>query len=94
MSNIDRYLSGDYTKKNHSYHTEDSKFKWKNFSNILQKSNLNLNKTVLEADLLISKGWWIPEIFAGIQTRQLRGAAMNGNGSFFTEVNQQNLWRI
>ena len=61
-------------------------------ANNLTISKLNLNKTVLEADLLISKGWWIPEIFAGIQTRQLQGAAMNGNGSFFTDVNQQNLW--
>jgi outer membrane protein TolC len=61
-------------------------------ANNLTISKLNLNKTVLEADLLISKGWWIPEIFAGIQTRQLQGAAMNGNGSFFTDINQQNLW--
>ena len=44
MRNIDRYLSGDYIKKNHAYHTEDSEFKWKNFLNILNKSNLNLNK--------------------------------------------------
>ena len=36
MSNIDRYLSGDYIKKNHSYHIEDSEFKWKNFLNILK----------------------------------------------------------
>ena len=61
-------------------------------ANNLTISKLNLKKTELEADLLISKGWWIPELFAGIQTRQLQGAAMNGNGSFFTEVNQQNLW--
>lgn len=56
MSNIDRYLSGDYTKKNHSYHTEDSKFKWKNFSNILQKSNLNLNKINYISDIGCGSG--------------------------------------
>ena len=43
MNNINLYLSGEYTKKNHSYHSEDSRFKWKNFAKILKKSNLNLN---------------------------------------------------
>ena len=33
-----------YAKKNHSYHMEDSGFKWKNFLNILKKSNLNFDK--------------------------------------------------
>ena len=37
---MDRYLSGDYKKKNHSYHIEDSAFKWKNLFNILKKSQL------------------------------------------------------
>ena len=41
MSNIDRYLSGEYIKKNHSYHIEDSQFKWKNFLNILKSSHFN-----------------------------------------------------
>ena len=41
MSNIDRYLSGDYIKKNQSYHIEDSQFKWKNFLNILKSSHFN-----------------------------------------------------
>ncbi len=44
MDSKNRYLSGDYTKKNHSYHMEDSEFKWKNFSNILKKSNFNFNQ--------------------------------------------------
>ena len=39
MKNIDRYLSGDYKKKNHSYHIEDSAFKWKNLLNILCTNN-------------------------------------------------------
>ena len=41
MSNIDRYLSGDYIKKNHSYHIEDSQFKWRNFINILKSTHFN-----------------------------------------------------
>ena len=41
MKNTDRYLSGDYIKKNHSYHIEDSQFKWKNFLRILQLSHFN-----------------------------------------------------
>lgn len=56
MSNIDRYLSGDYIKKNHSYHTEDSKFKWKNFSNILKKSNINLNEINYISDIGCGSG--------------------------------------
>tara|TARA_B100000963_G_scaffold356173_1_gene375771 strand:+ start:436 stop:1164 length:729 start_codon:yes stop_codon:yes gene_type:complete len=44
MNNINRYVSGDYTKKNQSYHSEDSKFKWKNFYKILKRSNLNLKE--------------------------------------------------
>lgn len=44
MDNINRYVSGDYLKKNHSYHVEDSKFKWENFLDILNKSDLNFDK--------------------------------------------------
>ena len=56
MSNIDRYLSGDYIKKNHSYHIEDSEFKWKNFLNILKKSNLNLDKVNSISDIGCGSG--------------------------------------
>ena len=31
----DLYSKGQYKKKNHSYHVEDSEFKWKIFKNIL-----------------------------------------------------------
>ena len=41
MNNSNRYISGDYIKKNHSYHSEDSQFKWNNFAYILNLSNLN-----------------------------------------------------
>ena len=56
MNNIDRYLSGDYTKKNHSYHIEDSNFKWSNFVKILKKSNLNLNKVNSVSDIGCGSG--------------------------------------
>ena len=56
MNNIDRYLSGDYTKKNHSYHIEDSEFKWKNFVKILKESKLNLNKINYISDIGCGSG--------------------------------------
>ncbi|MGJ3236044.1 TolC family protein [Marivirga sp.] len=36
--------------------------------------------------------WWLPDIYAGVQTHQLAGAAMNADGGFFLEVNRNNLW--
>lgn len=39
-----------------------------------------------------AKEWWLPEINAGIQTHQLLGAAMNGNGRFFIDISRNNLW--
>ena len=56
MNKIDRYLSGDYTKKNHSYHIEDSEFKWKNFVKILKKSNLNLDEVNSVSDVGCGSG--------------------------------------
>ncbi|MBW6481930.1 MAG: TolC family protein [Vicingaceae bacterium] len=44
------------------------------------------------AELTKSKEWWLPEIYAGVQTHQLWGAAMNADGRFFLDVNRQNLW--
>jgi outer membrane protein TolC len=44
------------------------------------------------AELVKSKEWWLPEIYAGVQTEQLWGAAMNADGRFFLDVNRQNLW--
>ena len=38
-----------------------------------------------------AKEWWLPEIYAGAQTEQLWGAAMNADGRFFLDVNRQNL---
>ena len=39
-----------------------------------------------------AKEWWLPEVYAGIQTHQLWGNAMNGNGLFFEEVDRQSFW--
>jgi len=44
------------------------------------------------AELTKAKEWWLPEIYAGVQTHQLWGAAMNADGRFFLDVNRQNLW--
>ncbi len=44
------------------------------------------------AELSKAKEWWLPEIYAGLQTQQLWGAAMNADGRFFLDVNRQNLW--
>ena len=44
------------------------------------------------AELTKAKEWWLPEIYAGVQTHQLRGATMNADGRFFLDVNRQNLW--
>jgi len=44
------------------------------------------------AELTKAKEWWLPEIYAGAQTHQLWGAAMNADGRFFLDVNRQNLW--
>ena len=44
------------------------------------------------AEYTKAKNWWLPEVFGGIQTHQLWGAAMNSDGRFFLDVNRQNLW--
>jgi|GEM_PF-402992 len=44
------------------------------------------------ANLTKAKEWWLPEIYAGAQTHQLWGAAMNADGRFFLDVDRQNLW--
>jgi outer membrane protein TolC len=44
------------------------------------------------AELIKAKEWWLPEIYTGVETQQLWGAAMNADGRFFLDVNRQNLW--
>ncbi len=44
------------------------------------------------AEFAKAKEWWLPELYAGAETHQLSGAAMNADGRFFLDVNRQNLW--
>lgn len=44
------------------------------------------------ANLSKAKEWWLPDVYAGVQTHQLWGAVMNGNGNFFLDVDRDNLW--
>ncbi len=44
------------------------------------------------ADFSKTKEWWLPDFYAGLQTNQLWGAVMNGNGNFFLDVNRGSLW--
>jgi outer membrane protein TolC len=43
------------------------------------------------ANLNKAKEWWLPNVNAGVQANQLWGAAMNGNGKFFLDVERNNL---
>lgn len=56
MNNIKSYVLNDYMKKNHSYHIEDSEFKWSNFSNILKKSNFDFSNIKSIADIGCGSG--------------------------------------
>jgi outer membrane protein TolC len=71
-----------------------------NFEIVLQLCNAN-NLTIQEyqirqkaaaADLAKAKEWWLPELYAGIQTEQRWGAAMNADGRFALDVVFDNLW--
>lgn len=44
------------------------------------------------ADQVKAREWWLPEIYAGLETHKLWGAAMNADGGFFLDVNRGNLW--
>lgn len=44
------------------------------------------------ANLYKAKGWWLPNIYSGVNTHQRWGNAMNGDGNFFNDVNRQNFW--
>lgn len=39
-----------------------------------------------------AKEWWLPEVQAGYSTHFLNGAAMNTDGTIFTDVNRNYLW--
>ncbi len=71
-----------------------------NLETVLELSGAN-NLTIQEykqrqelalANLDKAKEWWLPDIYAGVQTHQLWGAAMNADGRFFLDVDRGNLW--
>ncbi|MCH2022908.1 MAG: TolC family protein [Saprospiraceae bacterium] len=60
-------------------------------------NNLTIQKykqkqTLAYANLSKAREWWLPDFYAGTTINQLWGAAMNGNGLFFQDVNSQNFW--
>lgn len=61
-------------------------------ANNLTIKEFQVKQELATANLSKAKEWWLPEIYAGLQTHQLRGAAMNADGRFFLDVNRQNLW--
>ncbi len=44
------------------------------------------------ANLALARQWWLPVLSAGISTHQLQGAAMNGNGLYYLDVERNSLW--
>ena len=61
-------------------------------ANNLTIKEFKAKQELAEANLSKAKEWWLPDVYAGLQTQQLWGAAMNADGRFFLDVNRQNLW--
>lgn len=61
-------------------------------ANNLTIKEFQAKQELATANLLKAKEWWLPNIYAGLQTHQLWGASMNSDGRFFLDVNRQNLW--
>lgn len=61
-------------------------------ANNLTIKEFQAKQELAEANLSKSKEWWLPNVYAGIRTFQLWGAAMNADGRFFLDVNANNLW--
>lgn len=60
-------------------------------------NNLIIEQYKKEQDLALAdhakaKEWWLPDVYAGLQTHKLWGAAMNADGGFFLDVNRNNMW--
>ncbi|MGS0748304.1 TolC family protein [Halpernia sp. GG3] len=66
-------------------------WKWAAANNLTIKE-FKAKQELAEANLSKAKEWWLPDVYAGLQTQQLWGAAMNADGRFFLDVNRQNLW--
>jgi len=47
---------------------------------------------VAKAEQQVAGQWWIPDLYLGVRYHQLDGAAMNGNGEFFRNVDRENFW--
>lgn len=47
---------------------------------------------VAKAEQKVAGNWWVPEVYLGIRYHQLDGAAMNGDGNFFRDVDRENFW--
>jgi outer membrane protein TolC len=61
-------------------------------ANNLTIKEFKAKQELAAANLSKAKEWWLPDVYAGLQTNQLWGAAMNADGRFFLDVNRQNLW--
>ncbi|WP_373495052.1 TolC family protein [Aquiflexum sp.] len=63
----------------------------------MQTGNLTIQRyqeqiSLAQANYTLAKEWWVPELYGGVSTFQLWGAAMNADGRFFLDVNAENLW--
>ena len=47
---------------------------------------------VAEATVVQAQEWWVPELYGGIQTHQLGGAAMNSDGRYALGIDRNSLW--
>lgn len=61
-------------------------------ANNLTIKEFQAKQALATANLSKAKEWWVPEVYAGLQTNQLWGTAMNADGRFFLDVSRQNLW--
>lgn len=61
-------------------------------ANNLTIKEIEQRKELASANLSKAKEWWLPNIYAGLQTHQLWGAVLNGNGNFFLDVNRNSFW--
>ena len=61
-------------------------------ANNLTIKKYELQKELALAELTEANSWWLPEIYTGVMVHQRWGAAMNGDGRFFTGVDRNNLW--
>lgn len=61
-------------------------------ANNLTLQHYILQQELADAELNKSKEWWLPQIYGGVQTHKLMGAAMNTDGKYGLDLNRDNLW--